>query len=139
MNSDRKLKILNDLFIIATDLPLIARARIAAVIVKRNKVIAYGFNQYKSHTLQARYARNSKSIDLHAEIDAIKNALKKISVEELKSCDIYIARAKKIPNESKYISGLVKPCTGCQAAIEAFGLRNVYYTDEGDIEIYKKD
>lgn len=120
--------ILHDLFVLASDAPLVARARICAAIVKRNKIISYGFNKEKTHTLQAKYAKHPKAIHTHAEIDAIINALKKVNISELAGSDIYIARAKKVSNTETMIPGLVTPCEGCQRAIEAFKIRNVYHT-----------
>ena len=123
-------KILDHLLLLAHDSVKTARAKIVAAIVKNNKVISYGFNQNKTHTLQARYTRRYQAVYIHAEIDAIKNALRKIPVEDFVKCDLYVARSRYVAGEKKVlISGLAKPCLGCQKAIVAFGFRNVFYTE----------
>lgn len=123
-------KILDSVLLLAHDSIKFARSKVAAAVVKNNKVIAFGFNQNKTHTLQARFSRRYQAIFIHAEIDAIKNALRKISVEDLSRCDIYIARSRYMPGDNKeMISGLAKPCLGCQRDIITFGFRNVFYTE----------
>jgi tRNA(Arg) A34 adenosine deaminase TadA len=100
--------------------------RMAAAIVLRNKIISFGYNRMKTHPLQAKYGSNSESIYLHAEISAIKNALKVISVSELKKCDMYVFRQRKM--NGRYEHALAKPCSGCMRAIVEFGIKNVIYT-----------
>ena len=106
--------------------------KFAAAIVYRNRIISVGMNSMKSHPLQAKYRKNPHAVFLHAEIAAIKNALREVEVDDLAKCDIYIARVKR-PNQftKKYVFGLSKPCCGCQRAIAEFGLkRTIYTTDE---------
>ena len=126
-------KILDTIYQLAVDTPYVYRAKICAAIVRRRKIISFGFNQSKTHTLQARYSKHYLACHVHAEIDAIKNALRKISLEDLSYCDIYIARAKRTGACSPFVKGLAKPCIGCQRAIRAFGIHGVFYTEE-DIE-----
>ena len=105
--------------------------RFAAAIVRGNRIVSVGFNHKKSHPLQARFCKNEHAIFLHAEIAAIKNALKELSVEELSRTDLYITRVKKPKSFSKkFVWGLAKPCCGCQRAIEEFGIRGVVYTTD---------
>jgi deoxycytidylate deaminase len=105
--------------------------RLAAAIVMRNKVISIGVNRMKSHPFQKKYGKNEDAIYWHAEIDAIKSALREISVDDLSKCDLYIARVKKPkPKSNDWIWGLSKPCEGCQRAILAFGLRRTIYTTD---------
>jgi len=106
--------------------------RFAAAVVYRNKIISIGYNRRKSHPFQAKYAKNSEAIYLHAEVHAIKNALRELSVEELKDTELYITRVKKPKSHSKhFVWGLAKPCCGCERAIAEFGIkRTVYTTDE---------
>ena len=105
----------------------------AAAIVYRNKIVSIGFNHNKSHPFQAKYAKNEMAIFLHAEVHAIKNALREIDVDELSKCDIYITRVKrKKAGDKHFIWGLSKPCPGCERAIAEFGLKRTIYTcDEG--------
>ncbi len=79
--------------------------------------------------MQARFGKNEESIYLHAEVAAIRNALREVSVDDLQKMEIYICRVKKPkPFSKKYVWGLAKPCEGCQRAIAEFGLKRVVYT-----------
>lgn len=113
------------------------REKLAAAIVCRNKIISIGMNSMKSHPMAAKYGKNEHAVYLHAEVAAIKNALREISVDEFSKCDIYITRVKKEkPFTNKYVWGLAKPCAGCERAIAEFGLKRVVYTcDDGDYEV----
>jgi deoxycytidylate deaminase len=112
--------------------------KFAAAIVKGNKIISIGFNSMKSHPLQARFGKNEEAIYFHAEIHAIKNALREITIDEFEKTDLYIARVKKPTSYTdKYVWGLAKPCEGCKRAINEFGIRNVVYTtdEHGQYEV----
>lgn len=93
----------------------------SATIYLGNQIIAIGVNQLKSHPLQARFGKNADSIYLHAEIDAIRNALKVVPMHELHNVTMYVARAD---------GKLSKPCKGCQRAIVHFGITNIHWTGE---------
>ena len=130
--NDRDGKIITNLFTLAQDIEPVNSSRISACIVLKNNLISYGFNQRKTHPFQAQYAKNDDSIFLHAETDAIKNALKRISTDELSRCTLYIARAKHISNRSAaWIRGLACPCEGCMRAIVQFNIKKVVYTVDG--------
>lgn len=111
--------------------------KMAAAIVQRNRIISVGINSMKTHPLQAKYGKNKHAVFLHAEIAAIKNALREIEVDDFAKCDIYIARIKKErPFTKKYVWGLAKPCCGCERAIAEFGIKRVIYTcDNGKYEV----
>lgn len=140
MSKDRLTKQINDeniinlLFEIASNSERVAKARIAAAISIRKKVVAVGTNSLKTHPFQKRYATNEESICIHAENNVIMKALRTITVDELSKTTLYVVRAKKIGPAGKMIFGSAKPCAGCQKAIAAFGIKNVVYTtDEGTI------
>lgn len=112
--------------------------RFAAAVVCRNKIVSIGYNRNKSHPFQAKYAKNPEAIYLHAEVHAIKNALREISVEDLKNAELYISRVKKSKaGDNHFIWGLSKPCVGCARAIAEFGIKRTIYTcDEiGNYEV----
>jgi len=112
--------------------------RFAAAIVRGNKIISIGFNRNKSHPFQAKFAKNEMAIFLHAEVHAIKNALREISVDELSKCDIYITRVKKKKaGDNHFVWGLSRPCPGCEKAITEFGIRRTVYTcdETGNYEV----
>lgn len=107
------------------------KVKFAAAVVHRNKIISVGLNRMKSHPFQAKFAKNEMAIFLHAEVHAIKNALREITVEELAKCDLYIARIKRPKSyEDQYVWGMSKPCCGCQRAIAEFGIRRTIYTTD---------
>jgi len=109
------------------------RARMVAAIYLRNKLITLGHNSYKTHPFQARFGKMRECIYLHAETDAIKNALKHIDVVELRKASLYVARVKLQGSKSKvHIQGLARPCEGCQRAIATFGIEEVFYTLDDD-------
>jgi tRNA(Arg) A34 adenosine deaminase TadA len=95
----------------------------AACIVHKGKIIAIGRNKRKSHPTQAKYSKNKESIYLHAELDAIIRAVNRFGTEVIKESDIYVLR---LTRNGKH--GHSKPCAGCAKAIDAFGLKGVYWT-----------
>lgn len=127
-------KHINNLFKLAATLGEVGNSRVAASVVMYNKVIAIGYNQYKTHPLQKKYGKNKMCTHLHAEICAIKNALRYIQLSDLVNCTLYIARAKyRDETKEQVIHGLAKPCVnGCERAISAFGIKRVIYTLDGE-------
>lgn len=119
---------MNILAKLASSMTKVANARICACIVHKNTIASFGMNQLKSHPFQAKFGTNKDSIFLHAEVDAIKNALKCLSVDDLKKSTLYICRVKTVDNKECW--GLSKPCIGCARAIATFDLRAVYYSND---------
>ena len=99
--------------------------KLAAGIVLKNNLIATGVNSYKTHPMMAKYGKNSEAIFLHAEVNAISNALKLLEPAQLAKCDLYVVRVRR---DGSY--GCARPCCGCARAIGEFGLRNVYWTED---------
>ena len=139
MKSDDKY--LNYLEKIATALPAAAhnrkgrllRTRIAACVVYKNEIVSVGCNKLKSHPFQAKFSKHEGSIFLHAETDAIKNALRTIDIHELSKSTLYVCRVKYNENKKNYfLRGLCEPCEGCKRAIATFNIKKVVYTcDDG--------
>lgn len=102
----------------------VAGARVAATLVLKRGNVFYGKNSLKTHPLQAEYCKNPKAICLHAEVDAMKNALRFFNQQTLWGSSLYIARAKADGSP-----GLAKPCEGCCRAIAAFEIGKVVYTE----------
>lgn len=134
-------KIMNNLFNLAIDVNSIKNFRLMACITKRSKIISYGANEVKTHPLQHKFGKNSAAIYMHAEIAAIKNALRRIDVDELSKCTLYVCRVKYADTKGNInIPGMAKPCEGCMRAILQFGFKNVRYTtDEGEIAEFSCD
>ena len=130
--SERDRRVIDGLYKIAQDITPVKSSRLAACIVIKNTIIGYGFSQMKSHPFQAEFAKNPDAIFLHAETDAIKNALKRVSPEDVSKATLYIARAKKDHNTKRWMYGMAKPCIGCARAIATFDISNVVYTLDGE-------
>ena len=123
MGSKNQDKIVSLLKRVAETSDNIGNAKLAAGIYYRKNLVALGVNSAKTHPMQAKYSVIPGAY-VHAEMAAIINALKKISVEELKKSTLYVTRIKK-----DYSVGLSKPCAACQAAIFSFGIKTVFYTE----------
>ena len=125
--------IFDETFKLAQAVEPVRGARIAAAVVRKGNVISYGYCHKKTHPFQAKFRKNKDAVFFHAEVHAIKNALKSIDVEDLSKCELYIVRAKRDRNNKKWITGLSKPCSGCQKCIDVFELKNIYYSEEKEI------
>ena len=122
-------EIFSETFKLAQSIVPVRSARIAASVVCRGKVVAYGYNHKKSHPFQAKFCKNKDAVFFHAEVHAIKNSLRIIGVDDLAKCDLYIVRAKRENSSQKtWVTGMAKPCSGCQKCIEDFDLKNIYYS-----------
>lgn len=83
-----------------------------------------GQNKRKTHPLQLRFNKhNPKAICLHAEMDAIRQAIK-LSGSDLSGYKMYVARVHR--NDEL---ACAKPCQGCQSAIVAFNIKSVEWTE----------
>jgi len=107
------------------------RSRHAAAIIYRNRIISVGTNHLKTHPFQIKYRRRPDAIYLHAEVAAIKRAIRHLSEKELKRSTLVSVRVKYDHNMNPRF-GMSKPCEGCQRAIAEFGIRYVYYTAEDE-------
>ncbi len=101
----------------------------ACAITIRNRIISFGYNRLKTDPFQARFGKNSDSIYLHAEIHAIKNALRRVSVDDLRRADLFVMRV--MTGKNKW--GMAKPCTGCMRAIAEFNIKNVWFTNQDGV------
>lgn len=100
---------------------------VAALDYKGN--LYFGFNSEKTHPFQKKFAKKPEAIFLHAEIDAIRNGLKYLTIDQVSKSTLYIARVKRPHHKSKdYVAGHAKPCSGCAACITKFAIKKVYYT-----------
>lgn len=126
-------KIIEELFVLARDHEKFGRARVAAAVVHRGKIISYGFNQPRTHSLQQVFQKNPEAIYLHAEIDAIKNAIRVSDYDTLKKSTVYVARSKNVDGDDVY--GNAKPCKGCEACLKFFNVKRVIYTTDEGFEV----
>ena len=117
----------------AIDVKAVKSSRIAAAVTIKNDIISLGHCQRRTHPFQARYCKNPEAIYLHAETNAISNALNHVSKRELRDATLYIRRMKLPNKDSKdFVDGNCKPCVGCMRAIIAFGIKKVVYSTEED-------
>lgn len=132
-------RILNQLTRIAIDNPGVqGRFKIAAGIVYKRQLIATGVNSYKTHPMMMPInGYRDGQMFLHAEPDAIKNALRLITEDQLRRSSLYIVRVKHPePLSNDWVYGLAKPCPGCQQTIASFGIADVQYTlDEEEVMV----
>ena len=113
---------------IAQDVSPVSNAKLAAIIVLNNQVVSIGTCQYKTHPFQAKYKPNKHADYWHAETNAIFNALRRIKPDDLSNATLYVARVRR---DGSF--GMSKPCSGCQHAIDHFHIKQVIYTDVGQI------
>lgn len=130
----RDRKILNLLFKLAEDQPSAGGVKMSAAIVLKGDFVSFGFNTNKTHPLQKRFAGEDK-IFLHAEMDAIWRAIRRISYKQLTRATLYVCRMKYDSLDHEKINarwGMSKPCGACQRAIVSYGIKKVLYTEEGN-------
>jgi tRNA(Arg) A34 adenosine deaminase TadA len=108
-----------------------SRAKMAAAVVLKGKIISTGRNQYKTHPIATEYGKNSDAIFLHAETHAIVNSLNHLDKADLSRATLYIYRVKRPHGHlNNWVSGLAKPCIGCMRAIVEYDFKRVVYTTD---------
>ena len=108
--------------------------RLAAGVWYKNNLVGLGVNSYKTDPFQAKYGKHEHAIHLHAEVAAIKNAVRTVG-DDLSRCTMVVVRVKRKKERSKdFKLALAKPCIGCYKCIVAFGLRKVFYTTEEGLD-----
>ena len=88
--------------------------QLAALIVRKNRVLAVGYNNPKTHPLA-----KTKMKQLHAECSAII----KCNPIDLYGSEIVVVRARR---DGKV--GMARPCMACARLIKQTGLKRVHYT-----------
>lgn len=131
-------KHIDTLTTISEGLQGVRRARIAAGVVYKGRLIAIGVNSMKTHPFQAKYAKNEHAIYLHAEVAAIMAAKRKLTDVELSKSTLYVIRTKESFVNGDIVYGMAKPCCGCEACIADHGIRKVVYSMDCDTAAEKK-
>ena len=101
--------------------------KLGAVIVKDNKVVAAGFNQYTVN-----HYRHAWSV--HAEVAAIMQ-LRGKPPSYLRECEMYVVRIGRRHSCPTHPLRLSKPCANCEALIRERGIRRVYYSVNEDVPV----
>lgn len=106
-------------------------SRFAAVLTDGRNLFV-GLNSYRTHPLQAKFGTNSKCIHIHAELDAIIQAIRchgrqlgkhYSDVTNLSGYSMFVARV--LGNGTP---GIALPCVGCQRAIQTFNIKHIEWT-----------
>lgn len=113
------------LFNLAKTKDKVARCRVVAAIIKRNKIYSVGFNSYKTSRLSKKFKKNDFSLYNHAEVSAIHKFLKNYPKRDISRYTIVVVRIKLI--EERWVLGCSKPCRGCQKLIQYFQLKRVIF------------
>lgn len=88
--------------------------RIGSCVVKKGKIVSFGWNQRKTHSKSLHPYRN-----LHAETHAILS-----TKEDLTGASIYVFRENR---QGRLACS--KPCKYCEEMIRSKGIKKIYYTD----------
>ncbi len=108
-----------------------SRVKLLSAIYYKNSIISVAQNELKSHPLQSKHSSKDCLETLHAEVNAIRKALKIIQVDTLRHVNLYVARIRDGDGPIRFDQpewGLCKPCTTCQNVLDAFDIGNVFYT-----------
>jgi len=91
--------------------------QLCALVVKKKRVLAVGYNNPKTHPLA-----KTKMRQLHAEMDAILRC----TIEQLDGAELIVVRARR----DKKV-GMAKPCKACHDFILLHTtIKRVYYTTD---------
>lgn len=102
------------------------RTKVGAVLVKNNCILATGYNgDPRGFRYDFDWGSEEKySYVIHAELNAIANAVYNGSGNSIKGSEIYLT---------------LSPCNHCILLLVQFGVKTVYYLDEyKDFELTKK-
>lgn len=112
----------------------VARAKVAALLVIKNQLVSVGQCQLRTHPFQAKFNSHPSAIFLHAETNAIHDALNQLHSYDLKKATLYIFRVKKDKSEQYWVDGLALPCKGCMSAIVTYGVKKIVYSTDTENE-----
>ena len=132
--TDKHNRYIEELNIIAADLEGIRSSRHAAFVVWKNRIYAVGVNGYKSHPVMAQYqVKHEDQIYLHAEIDAMIKAQKRLNQDQMQKATVYVSRVVYPKPFSKLaIQKNSKPCEVCMNYMLDMGIKKVIYSIDGE-------
>ena len=120
--------------------------KIAAAIScrKRGQILATGVNQTKSHPIMIVGGHyKDAQIYLHAEADAIRKAERFLAGSHasgdgrgnMQKFQIHVLRLKRCRSSDTgtWMLGNARPCTGCMNLIHAYGLKEIFWTEDCEI------
>ena len=112
-----KQKLINEA-ILSAERSTLRVANHGAIVVLRGKVIGRGYNKYCVENVN-----KVNRWSIHAEVDAINNALRKVSSVDLRKSILIVVR-KKMNEEI----GLSAPCQCCANYITRWGIKTCFYS-----------
>jgi len=116
------------------------KAKIAAAVVYKNKIISLECNEKKTHTFQHKFSKNEHAIYFHAETSAIHSALKILGAEKMKKAKLFVARVSPVKSKRDRLLGHTlaecRPCEGCSECISFYGIKKVFYTSNDSISAF---
>ena len=89
-----------------------------AIIIYRGKIIGRGFNK-----ICVPCVNRVNQYSIHAEVDAIQDALRRVHKNELKKSTLLVVR---LNNCGETLNS--QPCQNCQNYIKQMGIKIAYYT-----------
>ena len=108
------------------------RFRLGAVIIQNGRVLGKGFSQYRNSPINVSDA-HVKMCSVHAEADALRDAIGYFQQWPLKKATIYVARLNKAN-----LLVLAKPCDRCTSLLLANGVKCMIWTiDENQYGVSK--
>jgi len=118
-----------DAYEIAVATPRVAGAKVSAILLHKNRIAGVGVNSMRTNPFRD-YVNDKFYLYCHAEVAAIKNALRTYRTEDLAKMVMIVCRAKifKVNDIEIVGTGLAKPCVNCQKVLAEFGIRRVYYS-----------
>lgn len=99
------------------------RVKHGAVLVKGGRVIGIGVNVSRNHPSVV--SNPEREASYHAEIMALRSV-----TGDTTGAVMYVARVNNHGQER-----MSKPCSVCQSALNDAGIKKVYYTIEGEIDL----
>jgi len=123
--------------ILSAEKSMLKVANHGAIVVYRGKIVGRGHNKYCVENVN-----KVNRWSVHAEVDAINNALRKISVEDLKKSTLIVVRKLKDGSDFKQNPqtitkseslicqeiGYSAPCKHCANFITRNGIKRCYYS-----------
>lgn len=102
-----------------------------AVLVYNNKIIGIGHNHsIDYHTRSHNYINKERQnlLNIHAEHDAILNAIKNGNKKYISKSDIYISRILNDYNDyDEFNFQKSHPCENCRKLIEKYKIKKAYF------------
>lgn len=98
------------------------RCRHVSLLLYGGKIVSIGTNLLKTDTFAYKLYKYAY---IHSELAAIKKCPHGIPIED---CKIFNFRLSK--NSDRFL--MCKPCHSCTKLIDAYGIKEVYYTDNNN-------